>query len=70
MKYEVGEFYQTKSGSVLKLVKTTESLWFKRIYGQDPFMSNDNGLIPFNLETGHRFKKISNKKVLEVLYGN
>lgn len=70
MEYKVGEFYQTKKGSVLKLVKANGILWFKRIYGQDSFLSHSNGLIPFHTDTRHNFKKMSNKKVLEVLYGN
>jgi hypothetical protein len=70
MKYEVGEFYQTKMGSVLKLVKADRTLWFKRIYGQDFFICSANGLIAIICDTEHKFKKLDNKKVLEVLYGN
>lgn len=73
MKYEVGEYYETESGSILKLIKKDcTALWFKRVYGQDHFVCAYEGVIGIILDTNHHFKKLSdrNKKVLEVLYGN
>lgn len=70
MEYEIGEYYQTKRGSILKLVKADRALFFKRVCGQDNFVSNEYGEVVFMLDTQHKFKKLSNKKILEVLYGN